>query len=111
MVVGRTGNHIGYVNMNRASLKAARRCKWLANYYKKTATVLFFLAQLTSSLVPNQAAAEPGLVNPEPVSPYLNGVFPSTVPSPVVANGEAAWASRNYFPDVTFVELPIPIGC
>jgi len=76
----------------------SRRQSWLVS--------ALILAALVLNPLPGKA--EPGLLGNSPVSPYLNGVFPSKAPVSVSFDGSADWTVRNYFPDLKFVE-PIQI--
>ena len=80
-----------------ASCSANRRSLFLS---------VFILAGLL--LHPLFAKAEPGLLSSAPATPYLNGVFPTKAPVSVSFDGSADWVTRNYFPDLKFVE-PIRI--
>jgi len=63
--------------------------------------VLAFAGLLFHPLI---SKAEPGLESNSPIMPYLNGVFPTTAPVALSFDGTAEWTTRNYYPDLKFVE-------
>jgi len=80
---------------------------WLRSTKRRYWTCSVFVL-ISVLLHPLHSNAEPGLVSIAPVAPYLNGVFPTSVPVAVSFDGNAEWTTRNYFPDLKFVE-PIRI--
>ena len=58
---------------------------------------------LASAFLSGVILASPGLYQAEPISPYLNGVFPTTAPGASVGTVNG-YTQRNYFPGVEFVE-------
>jgi len=74
--------------------------------------VLFFgvIAFITLAFVPDLFDPDSGLQDPEPVGPYLNGVFTDEAPTP--GTDYATYTIENAFPNLTFndpvkmLELP-----
>ncbi len=85
-------------SISDAWYRVAGRRSWMLSVYILSSLLLH----------PLLAKAEPGLLSNAPVAPYLNGVFPTQAPVSVSFDGNADWTTRNYFPDLKFVE-PIRI--
>ena len=81
---------------------------------KHYAIVLFFsvIAFITLAFVPDLFNPESGLQDPEPVGPYLNGVFTAEAPTP--GADYATYTVANAFPNLTFNDpvkmLELPSG-
>lgn len=58
---------------------------------------------LIAAMLSGVTVASPGLEQAEPLSPFLNGVFPDTAPGTSVGTG-GGYTQRNYFPGVGFFE-------
>ena len=98
--------------MNRivATPKLASKIKVFVSKQRLIGRRTLALAAILVALLlhPLLGRAEPGLLSSAPVAPFLDGVFPSVAPVSVSFDGSADWTTRNYFPDLKFVE-PIRI--
>ena len=48
--------------------------------------------------------SEPGLEKPEPIEPYLNGVFPPQTPGSSQGEGTGPWIAVDAYPNLTFID-------